>query len=101
MRQTPYRQLVCSLVYLSSHTHPDISFAVSILSRFVSDPNMVHRNAGKRILLYLVGTNSQGIMIGDLDSKETRLNREGGPLSAYTDSDWAGDKKRASRPEDM
>ena len=69
---------------LSCWIRPDICFAVSELSRFVSDPGDVHLQAAKRVLRYLKGT------------RELRLNytRPEGPklnqLWGYVDSDWAG-----------
>eukprot|EP00253_Pinus_taeda_P012151 PITA_12151 len=48
--ETLFRQLVGSLVYLTA-TRPDISFAVSYISRFMSTPNADHWIAAKRMLL--------------------------------------------------
>ncbi|XP_057246814.1 secreted RxLR effector protein 161-like [Beta vulgaris subsp. vulgaris] len=44
-----YRSLVGSLIYLT-HTRPDIVNAVSIVSRFMSEPSKAHLAATKRIL---------------------------------------------------
>ena len=77
---TLYRQLVGSLVYLT-HTRPDISFAVSVVSRFLSSPKVPHWIAAKRILRYVKGTLTMGIYYsfhGDIS------------LIGYLDSDWAG-----------
>lgn len=41
-----YRSLVGRLLY-ATHTRPDISYAVGILSRFVSNPSKQHYDAGK------------------------------------------------------
>jgi hypothetical protein len=38
---TLYRQLVDSLIYLT-HSRPDISFVVSVVSRFMQDPKEIH-----------------------------------------------------------
>jgi hypothetical protein len=40
-------------MYLASATRPDISFAVSKLSRFVSNPGDNHWRALKRVMHYL------------------------------------------------
>ena len=40
--QLRYSQIIGSLMYLASATRPDISFAVSKLSRFVSNPGDEH-----------------------------------------------------------
>ena len=48
-------------MYLASATSPDISFAVSKLSRFVSNLGDNHWHALERVLRYLKGTMSYGI----------------------------------------
>ena len=81
-----YRQLVGSLIYLTT-TRPDISFAVSMVSRFISNPKEVHWKEAKRILRYLHGTIGYGLI---------HRSTEDFRLIGYTDSDWEGcmdDKK--------
>jgi len=51
-----YQELLGRLMYLSVHTRPDLSFALSCLSQFNNDPKEMHINALKRILRYLRGT---------------------------------------------
>ena len=46
---------------LASATRPDILFAVSKLSRFVSNPGDIHWGALERVLRYLKGIMSYGI----------------------------------------
>ena len=48
-------------MYLASATRPDISFAVSKLSRFVSNLEDTHWHALERVLRYLKGTMSYDI----------------------------------------
>ena len=48
-------------MYLSSATRPDIPFAVSKLSRFMSNPDSDHWHALERVMCYLKGTMSYGI----------------------------------------
>lgn len=75
-----YRRLVGRLLYLQA-TRPDITYAVNVLSQFVTDPRRNHSEAANRVLRYLKGTPGQGIL----------LPREGPPiLTAYCDSDWLG-----------
>ena len=45
-----------SLLYLASCTRPDIAFAVSELSRFVSSPGKPHLEAAKRVFRHLKKT---------------------------------------------
>ena len=77
-----YRKLIGTLLYLSTHTRPDISYAVSYLSRFVESPTANHWNAGKRILRYLKGTMNLGIIY------DGKLPFE---LTGSVDADWASD----------
>lgn len=51
----PYREAVGCLMYLMTHTRPDISFAVNILSRYQSNASDVHWSLVKRVLRYLKG----------------------------------------------
>ena len=57
---TLYRQLVGSLIYLIT-IRPDISFIVSIVSRFKAKPKELHWKAAKRIFRYLHGTVGYGL----------------------------------------
>ncbi|KAH9321895.1 hypothetical protein KI387_016534 [Taxus chinensis] len=86
---TLYRQLIGSLIYLT-YTRPDISFAVSYLSRFMQEPKICHWKAAKRILRYLKGLVDLGL--------EYKKN-ENFFLIGYSDSDHAGnidDRKSTS-----
>jgi hypothetical protein len=48
-------------MYLTGATRPDISFVVSKLSRFMSNPRTDHWHALERVMHYLQGTMSYGI----------------------------------------
>jgi hypothetical protein len=56
-----YQRLVGRLIYLC-HTRPDISYAVSVVSRYMHDPRSGHLEAVKRILRYLKGSPGKGLM---------------------------------------
>ena len=77
----PYRQLVCSLMYIAVMTRPDLSFAVSILSRVLDKPTIQTWQAAKRVLRYLSATKEKGL----------RFDKNEGKLISYSDADWAGD----------
>ena len=79
--QLRYSQIIGSLMYLASATRPDIAFAVSKLSRFVSNPGDDHWRALERVMRYLKGTASYGI------------HYTGYPrvLEGYSDSNWISD----------
>jgi len=59
--QLRYSQIIGSLMYIASATRPDISFAVSKLSLFVSNPGDDHWKALKRVMRYLKDTMDYGI----------------------------------------
>jgi len=82
--KSQYRVIVGSLLYLACWTRPDIAFAVSELSRFVSDPGTVHMQAAKRVLRYLKGTKELGLKFTRPADGSLNL------LWGYVDSDWAG-----------
>ncbi|GKV38975.1 hypothetical protein SLEP1_g46821 [Rubroshorea leprosula] len=55
-----YRSLIGSLLYLIA-TRPDLMFAASYLSRFMSAPSKLHLVAAKRVLRYIKGTYELGL----------------------------------------
>jgi hypothetical protein len=57
---TMYRQLIGSLMYLVN-TRPDICYAVSALSQFMSQPRKIHWVTVKHVLRYLRGTVGYGL----------------------------------------
>jgi hypothetical protein len=59
--QLRYSQIISSLMYLASATRSDISFAVSKLSRFMSNSGDNHWCARERVMRYLKGIMSYGI----------------------------------------
>jgi hypothetical protein len=74
-------ELAGSLIWLAKCTRPDISFVTSIIAQQVADPKPLAFQMCSRVLRYLQGTKDLGIQFvsGDII------------LSAYADSDWAGD----------
>jgi hypothetical protein len=79
--QLRYSQIIGSLMYLASATRPDISFAVSKLSRYMSNPGDGHWHALERVLRYLKGTMSYGI----------HYSGHPGVLEGYSDANWISD----------
>uniref|UniRef100_A0A2N9I442 Integrase catalytic domain-containing protein n=1 Tax=Fagus sylvatica TaxID=28930 RepID=A0A2N9I442_FAGSY len=75
-----YRRLVGKLIYLTI-TRPDISYAVSIVSQFMTNPRVPQMNAVIRILKYLKNAPGRGLFY----RSSGHLRIEG-----YTDADWAG-----------
>lgn len=75
---TPYRELLGTLMYLAQGTRPDIAYAVSSLSQWNTSFKKVHWTCAKRVLRYLKDTINHGI----------HYTRSGRNLIAYTDADW-------------
>jgi hypothetical protein len=57
-----FTSLIGSLQYLSTATWPDISYAINQLSTYMANPSLAHQSAAKRILHYLMGTKTKGII---------------------------------------
>ena len=64
MRNVPYCEAVGALMYTMLGTCPDISFATTIISKFSSNPGMVHWEAMKWIYCYLIGTKDLWLSYG-------------------------------------
>ena len=62
MIDVPYRSAIGSLMYLSTCTRPDISAAVSELSKFSQNPGLAHWEGVKRVMRYVSGTVSDGLL---------------------------------------
>ena len=77
-----YQSAVGSLQYLSTMTRPDITFAVSSVAKYCSNPTQEHWIAVKRIMRYLQGTHNLGLLYKKSDSSD---------CVGFSDSDWAGD----------
>ena len=66
-------------MYASVATHPDITYAVSALSRFLDNPGSIHWEAAKRVFRYLSGTKDLTLT----------YEEEQHDLLGYTDADGA------------
>ena len=77
-----YRGICGMLLYLSTNTRPDITYAVSQVCRFGQDPKKSHAAAVKTILRYLKKTSNKGIIVKPLGKQ---LN-----LDLYVDADFCG-----------
>jgi hypothetical protein len=76
--QLRYSQIIGPLMYLADTTRLDISYDVSKLSRFTSNPGDDHWKALERVMCYLRGTTSFGIHYSGYPST----------LEGYSDSNW-------------
>jgi hypothetical protein len=75
-----YPSAICSLLYLSGCTRPDITFAVNRLSRSLNAHRAAHHNAARHIMRYLKGSLKIGLFY---------RRREVLKLTGYSDADWA------------
>ncbi|KAL6320066.1 hypothetical protein AAG906_004463 [Vitis piasezkii] len=53
MERFPYTLVVGSLMYAQICTHPDITYIVGMLGRYLSNPSMDHWKKAKRVMWYL------------------------------------------------
>ena len=79
-----YQQIVGGLMWVSTLTRPDITFAVNQCAKFMSNPGPVHVQAAKRILRYLKGSK-------ELCLTYRRDTPDPNTIIAYADADHAGD----------
>ncbi|GAA0171429.1 reductase [Lithospermum erythrorhizon] len=82
MERVPYTSTVVSLMYAMVCTRPDLAHAVSVVSRFMADPEKEHWQAVKRIFRYLRGTSDISLCYG---GNSQCL------IFFCSDSDYAGD----------
>jgi hypothetical protein len=79
--QLRYSQIIGLLMYLTSATSPDISFTMSKLSWFTSNPGDDHWRALERVMHYSAGTMDYGI----------HYSRYPAVLEGYNDANWISD----------
>ena len=81
MSKTPYASAVGSLMYAMVCTRPDLSQAVSMVSRYMHDPGVGYWDVVKWILRYIRGTLNVGLVY--------ERDTTGGQLCiGYVDSDY-------------
>ena len=64
MRGVPYASAVGSLMYVMVCTRPDITHAIGVVSRFISNPGKEHWTIVKWILIYFRGTSKACFCFG-------------------------------------
>jgi len=80
MENIPYSSAVGSLMYLMVCTRPNVTQAISVVSRYLACPGRGHGEAVKWIFRYLKGTLNAHLEFGG-----------NGILTGYVDSDFGGD----------
>src|SRR5258708_6319762 len=91
VNQKAYAHLNGRLLHLAMNTRPDIAFAVSRLAQYTTQPNSQCWAALKRLIRYLKGTRTKGIIYGAQPNPATTDDDAACHIKGYTDSDWAGD----------
>ncbi|XP_031275764.1 secreted RxLR effector protein 161-like [Pistacia vera] len=84
METIPYANVIRSLMYAMISTRPDLSFVISLLSRFMSNSGMEHWTALKWVLKYVSGSLNVGL---EYYKRSASLELDG-----FVDSDFAGDR---------
>ena len=79
MHDKPYALALGNLMYAQVYIHPDISFIVGVLGRYLSNPDMDHWIAVKRIMRYLKRTKDYMLIYQRSENLE---------IIRYSDSDF-------------
>jgi hypothetical protein len=64
MSNIPYASVIGSIMYVMLSTRPDVALALSLTSRYESNPDMSHWNAVKNILKFLGRTKDKVLVYG-------------------------------------
>ncbi|KAK8540294.1 hypothetical protein V6N12_046581 [Hibiscus sabdariffa] len=83
MSQIPYASAIGSIMYAMICTHPDLSYALSMTSRYQANPGEGHWVAVKNILKYLRRTKDVFLVFG---------GKEQLSIKGYTDASFQTDK---------
>lgn len=78
----PYRRIIGILLYIATHTRPDIAVVTNMLARHVNEPAMEHQLAAVKVVRYLKFTIDHMLVL-----KPDQSNQ----LSAHVDANWAGE----------
>ncbi|KAL2237106.1 UNVERIFIED_CONTAM: Retrovirus-related Pol polyprotein from transposon TNT 1-94 [Sesamum indicum] len=84
MDKIPYSNVIGSIMYLMVCTRPDVAYAISCLSRYMSNPGSPHWEALKWLLRYLRGSVNIGIKFS--------RHAANAKLVGFVDSNYANDR---------
>ena len=73
VNQEKYIQFIGSLIYLSDRTITNITYAISKLSKYTSNPSLVHWIALERVFRYLKGTTDYYLLFSTNFDYSTQL----------------------------
>ncbi|XP_066950842.1 uncharacterized protein [Macrobrachium rosenbergii] len=83
-----YREIVGSLIYIITGTRPALSYVVTKLSQYMSNPTLAHLSLARHVLKYLKGTLNHCLTFKKSDDPLC--------LVGYCDSDWGASEDRRS-----
>jgi hypothetical protein len=86
MSKIPYPSIVGSLMYAMVCSRPDLSHAMSVVSRYMANPSREHWKVVQWIFIYLRGSSNACLY----------FSKSGDGLFGYVDSDYASDLARRS-----
>lgn len=98
MTTKPFQELTGSLLYLSTRTRPDISFAVGMIARKMSNYRLGDFEKARRILRYLAGPREKVMKLGGVSKTDTNGGGSSGDVekgqiryqvTGYSDASWA------------
>ena len=84
--QRRYRMIIGYIGFLVQMSRPDLAFAYTELSKFLSCPGTTHLEQAERTLAYLNGTQTMGITYS-----RPKFSNKVNLLEAWVDSDYAAD----------
>jgi hypothetical protein len=94
-----YMEITGTVMYAACAARPDIAHAAHRLASQMQAPTQRDMIAAKRVLRYLSGTRSIGLVFGAQRTNDARPvdsrghNKQQLAVCAYADADWANDKK--------
>ncbi|KAK9047935.1 hypothetical protein SSX86_033103 [Deinandra increscens subsp. villosa] len=83
MASIPFASAIGSIMYAMLCTRPDVSFALSLTSRYQQSPGLAHWTAVKNILKYLRNTSEMFLVYGGTDELAVKC---------YTDASFQTDR---------
>jgi Reverse transcriptase (RNA-dependent DNA polymerase) len=83
-----FRSGVGMLLYLIKYSRPDIGNAVREIAKVMDGPTELQVKSLYRLIKYVLDTKNQGLLMSPLEPEENST----WIMSAYCDSDYAGDK---------
>ena len=87
-RSNLFARLLGELQYIANATRPDIAYTVNRLASYTANPSLQHNIAIKRILRYLAGTKSHGIVY--------KVNPKHQNLHGYADAAYGNAERNKS-----